>query len=178
MQPPTPDARQVGAHQNGGGSSSAAPLSPLAPDAPLPERGVGEAAPTGEHLDGEVVLDAVRAHFALYVKTMNEADLDLLTLWTAHTYFVAETYTTPRLVLDSPMPGSGKTTVLEHLSRLCVDPCQMASVTSTALLARILDTAEGNTRTLLIDEVDRTLSPDNPLTTDLLAVLNSGYKKG
>ena len=38
------------------------------------------------------------------------ADLDLLALWTVHTWLVAETYTTPRLLFDSPVPGSGKTT--------------------------------------------------------------------
>ena len=33
-------------------------------------------------------------------------------------------------------------------------------------------------RTLLIDEVDRNLNPDREGVADLLAVLNSGYKRG
>ncbi len=106
---------------------------------------------------------------------MRETDLDLLTLWAAHTYLVMETYTTPRLVIDSPVPASGKTTVLEHLERLCLNPVQMASLSSPALLTRMLD---AGMRTVLIDEADRSLNPDKDGVAELLAVLNSGYKRG
>src|SRR5699024_10627686 len=95
--------------------------------------------------------------------------------WIAHTHLVSETYTTPRLLIESPVPESGKTTVLEHLERLCVKPLQMASVSSPAMVTRVLGT---EIHTLLIDEVDRSLSPDKPDIGDLIAVLNSGYKKG
>jgi hypothetical protein len=86
-----------------------------------------------------------------------------------------ETYTTPRLIIDSIAPGSGKTTLLEHMSRFCADPLQAASLSSPALLARVL--ANGP-RTLLIDEADRSLDPKNPATAELIAILNSGYKRG
>jgi hypothetical protein len=120
-------------------------------------------------------LDAAREWLGRYLRTVNDSDLDLLALWAAHTHVVEEVYTTPRLLIDSPVPGSGKTTALEHLYRLCVAPVQMASVSSPALLARLL---EQGMRTLLIDEADRTLRPDSPTTPDLVAVLNSGYKRG
>lgn len=150
-----------------------APVEPVAPDAPVPERGVKE---TGaQPLDGIDVLDHVRAHLGRYISTMHESDLDLLALWAAHTHFVMETYTTPRLVLDSPVHGSGKTTVLEHLERLCQHAVQMASLSSPALLTRMLD---AGMRTMLIDEADRSLNPDNDGVAELLAVLNSGYKRG
>lgn len=124
---------------------------------------------------GADLLGRISDWFGRYVVTVSPADHDLLALWAVHTHLVTETYTTPRLQLDSPMPGSGKTTTLEHLNRLCHRPIQMASISSAALLARLL---ESGVRTLLIDEADRTLSSDNPLTADLLAVLNSGYKLG
>src|SRR5699024_1474106 len=54
-------------------------------------------------------------------------------------------------------------------------PLQMASVSSPAMVTRVLGT---EIHTLLIDEVDRSLSPDKPDIGDLIAVLNSGYKKG
>lgn len=128
-------------------------------------------------LDGSTdrVLNSVRAWFARFVRTMDEHDLDLLALWSAHTHLADDLYTTPRLVLDSPVPGSGKTTVLEHLSRLCLRPMQMASLSSPALLTRML---ESGTRTVLIDEADRSLNPDKPGVEELLAVINSGYKRG
>ncbi|WP_353647940.1 DUF3631 domain-containing protein [Nakamurella sp. A5-74] len=126
-------------------------------------------------LPGAVLLQQVRDWLARFIVTVSDADHDLLALWAVHTWVAEETYTTPRLQLDSPMPGSGKTTTLEHLRRLCKHPVQMAAISSSALLARLL---ENGVRTLLIDEADRTLSKDNPLTGDVLAILNSGYKRG
>jgi hypothetical protein len=117
----------------------------------------------------------VRRWFSRFVCTTDDADLDLLTLWAAHTYVATETYSTPRLILDSSMPGAGKTTTLEHLAHLCFEPVQAASLSSPALLARILATSP---RTILIDEVDRNLDPKKPGVDELLAVLNSGYKRG
>jgi len=129
----------------------------------------------GTGVTGPDVLDAVRRWFARFVCTVDESDLDLLTLWAAHTHLCLETYTSPRLVIDSPVPGSGKTTVLEHLERLCLSPVQMASLSSPALLTRMLD---AGLRTVLIDEADRSLNPNKDGVAELLAVLNSGYKRG
>lgn len=123
----------------------------------------------------ERVLTDIRRWFSRYVSVMDDLDLDLLTLWTAHTHLAFETYSTPRLVLDSSMPGSGKTTVLEHFSRLCFAPIQAASLSSPAMLARML---HQGMRTILIDEVDRSLDPKKQGVEDLIAVLNSGYKRG
>lgn len=120
-------------------------------------------------------LDDVRSWLARYIRTTTEADLDLLTLWAVHTHLVVELYTTPRLLIDSVMPGSGKTTCLDHLSRLCAHPIQAASLSSPALLARIL--ANGP-RTILIDEADRSLDPKKEGVGELLAILNSGYRAG
>ena len=121
------------------------------------------------------VLTDVRAWLARFISVPDDLDLDPLALWAAHTHVALETYSTPRLVLDSTMPGSGKTTVLEHLQRLCHDPIQAASISSPALLARMLSKG---IRTILIDEVDRSLDPKKPGVEDLIAILNSGYKRG
>jgi Protein of unknown function (DUF3631) len=93
----------------------------------------------------------------------------------AHTHLVKELRTTPRLQLDSILPESGKTTVLDHFCRLCHDAVLISSSPSQALIPRML---EVKLRTLLLDEIDRTLRPDGPGTPDLLAVINSGYRSG
>lgn len=121
------------------------------------------------------VLTVVRQWLSEYISVVDDLDLDVLALWAAHTHVAFETYTTPRLVLDSTMPGSGKTTVLEHLQRLSLAPIQAASISSPALLARMLDK---QMRTILIDEVDRSLDPKRPGVEELIAILNSGYKRG
>lgn len=121
------------------------------------------------------VLDDLHAWWCRYVSTIEDLDHDLLTVWTAHTHLVGTFYTTPRLTLDSPLPESGKTTVLEHLSRLAADPVQMAGLTSPAQLTRML---ADRPRTMLLDEVEKTLRPDKEGVGDLLAVINTGYKRG
>ncbi|ORL03097.1 hypothetical protein A6F55_13335 [Prescottella equi] len=65
--------------------------------------------------------------------------------------------------------------MLEHLQRLCVNPVQAASLSSPALLTRIL---EAGMRTVLIDEADRSLNPKLDGVAELIAVINSGYKVG
>lgn len=147
------------------------PVQPVQPDRPV---SWGEGEGTGEPVTPDILAD-VRDWLSRFVCTVDEADLDLLALWAAHTHLAVETYTTPRLLLDSPVPGSGKTTVLEHLERLCLHPVQMASLSSPALLARML---HAGMRTILIDEADRSLNPDKDGVAELLAVLNSGYKRG
>ncbi|KAA9148570.1 DUF3631 domain-containing protein [Microbacterium lushaniae] len=121
------------------------------------------------------VLNRLRDWLATYINVTEDLDIGLLALWAAHTHVAYETYSSPRLILDSTMPGSGKTTVLEHLQRLCLKPIQAASISSPALLARMLDK---EIRTILIDEVDRSLDPKKPGVEDLIAILNSGYKRG
>ncbi|MCR6491709.1 DUF3631 domain-containing protein [Cellulomonas sp. P24] len=132
----------------------------------------GSVSPVGYR--GEV-LDRVRTWLARFILTVHDSDLDLLALWAAHTHLCVETYTTPRLVIDSPIHGAGKTTVMEHLQRLCLRPVQAASLSSPAMLARLLDV---ELRTILIDEVDRNLNPKREGVEDLIAVLNAGYKRG
>ncbi|MES3650111.1 hypothetical protein Q9Q75_25970, partial [Mycobacterium intracellulare] len=125
--------------------------------------------------EGSAVLNAVRAWYKRFIAVTDDDDLDILALWTVHTHLVRELMTTPRLLIDSIMPGSGKTTVLDHFSRLCYNAVQAALLSSAALLPRLL---ECDMRTVLLDEVDRSLRPGKEGVQDLIAILNSGYRYG
>jgi hypothetical protein len=84
-------------------------------------------------------------------------------------------YVTPRLVLDSAEPGSGKTRVLELLNLLCLDP-EMTISASTAALFRLIHV---HPITVLFDEVDAIFNPKTAGNSeDLRALLNAGYKRG
>jgi hypothetical protein len=129
----------------------------------------------GQNPDGAELLDDIKEWFGRFIAVTDPDDLNILSLWTVHTHLVIEPYTTPRLQIDSVIFGSGKTTVLDHLQRLCLSPIQAASVSSPALIPRMLET---QMRTLLLDEVDRSLRSDKPGVEDILAILNSGYRLG
>lgn len=128
-----------------------------------------------ELIDGGALLDDVEAWFGRYIGVTDDRDLSLVTLWTVATHVAVETYTSPRLLIDSTTPGSGKTTLLDHIGRLACSPLHAAALSSPAVLVRSL---QGGIRTLLVDEADRSLSPNKPGVEDLIAILNSGYRRG
>lgn len=121
------------------------------------------------------LLDAVRNWYRRFIYVVNERDYNTLTLWTVHTWLVEQSRTTPRLLIDSPVPESGKTTLLEHLEKLTANPVRLANAGTPASLTRLL---QSRVYTLLLDEADRTLNPKKEDIGDLYATLNTGYKFG
>ena len=144
------------------------------------DRRIPDASDASDSLDGfpqggvDILSETVE-WLQRYIRVTADGDLDILALWIAHTHVIDHVYTTPRLLIDSALPGAGKTTVLEHIQRLAFRPMQAASLSSPALLARIMDQG---VRTICIDEADRNLDPKREGVGELLAVLNSGYKRG
>ncbi|GLW34083.1 DUF3631 domain-containing protein [Actinoplanes regularis] len=129
----------------------------------------------GHDTSGAMVLDQVAAFIARYVAFPSEHALTAVTLWAAHTHAVGSFYVTPRLVLDSAEPGSGKTRVLELLNLLVRHP-EMTISASTAALFRMISLQP---HTILFDEVDAIFNPKNGGNyEDLRAMLNAGYKRG
>jgi hypothetical protein len=126
-------------------------------------------------IDGAALLDDVRAWFARFICVVDDGDLDVLALWTVHTHLATELRTSPRLLITSPIHESGKTTLLEHLERLCRNTVQAAVISSEALLPRML---EQELYTVLLDEAHRSLRPDKPGVEDLLSVINTDYRFG
>lgn len=128
-----------------------------------------------DNRDGADLLDDTVEWLSRFIAVTDPADLQITALWIAHTYVVVECYTSPRLQIDSVIWESGKTTLLDHLHHLCLDPVQAASLSSPALIPRLLD---NRMRTILLDEVDRSLHPDRPGVGEMIGILNSGYRVG
>ena len=128
------------------------------------------------------ILDDLTAWIEKYTVLPNEHAAPTLALWAAHTWVSPAFYTTPRLVLSSPVPGSGKTRVLELLALVCFNP-KMTVSSSTAALFRRIGQAHRNNEippTILFDEIDEVFGASRPSeqTEQLRSLMNSGYKRG
>ena len=93
-----------------------------------------------------------------------------ITLWTAHAHCFTAFRLTPRLNLQSPEPGCGKTTTLDVIASLVPRPIRTENLTAP-ILFRLVDQSQP---TLLLDEVDTYL----PQAEELRGLLNAGHKRG
>jgi hypothetical protein len=98
----------------------------------------------------------------------------MLALWYAHTHAAQHFYVTPRLVISSAEPGSGKTLVIEVGQFLVAKP-EMVFMASTAAVFRTI--AGSGPVTLLWDEVDTVFTGKGGDNEELRGLLNMGYKR-
>lgn len=122
---------------------------------------------------GHVVLDQVAAFVRRFSAFPSRHCAPTLALWYAHTHIADRLYVTPRLILDSAEPGSGKTRVLEVAQYLVAAPEMTVSASRAALFRMV---AEGPI-TILFDEVDTVFTKAGGGNEDLRALLNAGYKR-
>lgn len=128
--------------------------------------------------DGAAMLDEVERVAGRYLAFPSPHCITVLVLWIAHTWALNAFYVTPRLVLDSPEPGSGKTRVLEVLELLC-RAAKLTLSTTTAALYRRIAAAGDAPPTVLQDEADAIFQrTTTPQSEDLRALYNAGYKRG
>ena len=126
---------------------------------------------------GDRVLDDVREWIASHVAFPEQYHAAVVALWAVHTHALDRAASTPRLVLESPEPESGKTRTLECLA--CVARLARHVVTpSAAVLYRWI---ESHRPTLLVDEIDAVFgrgSAQSETTEAIRAVINAGHRPG
>jgi hypothetical protein len=122
---------------------------------------------------GHEILDEITAFITRFSVFPHEHCAPTLALWYAHTHAVEHFYVTPRLILDSAEPGSGKTRVLEVAQHLVRAPEMTISATPAALFRLV----SMGPITILFDEVDAIFNPKNGGNEDLRGLLNAGYKR-
>jgi hypothetical protein len=128
-----------------------------------------------EHLTGAALLDAITGFVSRFIVFPHEHCAPMLALWYAHTHAAAHFYVTPRLVISSAEPGSGKTLVIEVGQYLVAKP-EMVLNASTPAVFRMV--ANNGPITLLWDEVDAIFTGSGGGGyEDLRAMLNAGYKR-
>jgi Protein of unknown function (DUF3631) len=120
-------------------------------------------------------LDGAAAWFQRYLAVPSEHCITVLALWAAHTHAAKSFYVTPRLIIDSAEPESGKTRILELLNLTAHAPIFTMNTTIAALYRRLV----GEPRTILLDETDAVFAKGAAQNhEDLRALLNSGDKRG
>jgi hypothetical protein len=126
------------------------------------------------NLTGAALLDAITTFVSRFIVFPNEHCAPMLALWYAHTHAAEHFYVTPRLVISSAEPGSGKTLVIEVGQYLVAKP-EMVLNASTPAVFRMV--ASNGPITLLWDEVDAIFTSNGGTNEDLRAMLNAGYKR-
>jgi len=150
------------------------PVEPELPEEPPAPEAAASPMPDAD-VDGAQALDDIDAFIRRYVVFPDDCCSVAVTLFAAHTHVVECFYVTPRLILDSAEPESGKTRVLELLALLCRNPKMTFNTTVAALYRRLLD----KMLTVLLDEADAIWSAKaGPQAEELRAFVNSGYKRG
>jgi hypothetical protein len=104
---------------------------------------------------------------------LREHEYVALSLWSLHSHVYEQFMHTPRLVLRSPAPGCGKTTLLLILEKLTARGKKYDSITTAALLRRI----DRTHLTALLDEAHN-LGVELQSNGNLRALFNSGHGKG
>lgn len=127
------------------------------------------------------ILNQLTALFTDYAVLPTPHTAPTLALWVAHTHTSTAFYTTPRLILSSPVPGSGKTRVLELLELVAARATNTNSI-SPAGMYRLVNKSveEGHLPpTFLYDEIDAVFNgKPTSGTDDIRSLLNTGYKRG
>jgi hypothetical protein len=102
---------------------------------------------------------------------LDEHEYVAVALWIIHTHVYERFMVTPRLLLRSPVPNCGKTTLLDVISRLAARPARHDNITAAAIYHII----NKERRVLLLDEFD---NQDATAKGALRAVLNAGHRRG
>lgn len=131
-----------------------------------------------EPVDGAELLDDVEHFTGRFLTLPTTHHLVTIVLWVMHTWAIEAFYTTPRLVLDSPEPESGKTRVLEVIRLLC-RAARLIVSTSPAALYRRIDSGGARPVAVLQDEADAIWSRNaGAQAEDLRALYDNGYRRG
>ena len=126
--------------------------------------------------DGAAILHEARAFMARFVAFSSPAQLDLSTLWAAHTWCTGTDDkllfdSTPRLAYLSDLPASGKSRALEVTCALSRKAALISDVTGPALHQLVAAGA-----CLAVDELDLVLGSGDG-AKPIRAVINSGYRR-
>lgn len=127
-------------------------------------------------IDGADLLNRVRDFANRFICYPSETASIVHVLWVAHAHLMDAWFSTPRLAVLSPEPGSGKSRVLEITALLV--PNSLLSVNSSASFILRMIADQENRPTVLCDEIDAIFGPNARGNEDLRSMINAGYRRG
>jgi hypothetical protein len=122
------------------------------------------------------LLNRVHAYARRFICYPSDTASIVHVLWMAHAHFMDAWFSTPRLAVLSPEPGSGKSRVLEITALLV--PNSLLSVNSSASFILRMIADQENRPTVLYDEIDAIFGPNARGNEDLRSMINAGYRRG
>jgi hypothetical protein len=129
-----------------------------------------------DDLDGNELLNQVRAALARYVILPSPEALTAVTLWVAASHAAPAWNTAPRLVIRAPENRCGKSRLLDVTEALCYAPIMSVSA-SPAAVYRMIGANEEDPPTILLDEADTIFNADGGGNEDLRGLLNAGHQR-
>lgn len=119
-------------------------------------------------VDGARLLGDIAASVGRHV-VLPPGAADAVALWVTHAHAHDAARVSPLLAITSPVPGCGKTTLLDWLGCVVPKPLPASNITTAALFRSV----ERWQPTLLVDEADTFLGSSD----DLRGIINSGHAK-
>ena len=154
-------------------AKAANPASLSNPDQPMtPDEMQANAA----GIDGAGLLDRIHAFARRFICYPSDHASTSHVLWIVHTHLMEAWFSTPRLAVLSPEPGSGKSRVLEITAMLVPNPLLSVNSSAAYILWKVSDQA--NRPTILYDEIDTIFGPAARGNEDLRGMVNAGYRRG
>jgi hypothetical protein len=136
----------------------------------------GKAANRMPKLDGAAILAETEHYFRRFLILPSADHFAALVLWAAHTHALDAFETTPRLLITSAEPGSGKTRVTELLATVCPRAIEAVNVSPSFLFRKVQDD-EGKP-TIMFDEIDTVFGPKAKDNEEIRGFLNAGHRRG
>jgi hypothetical protein len=127
-------------------------------------------------IDGADLLDRIRAFHCRFISYPSDHASITHVLWIAHTHLMEVWFTTPRLAVLSPEPGSGKSRLLETTFMFVPNPLLSVNSSAAYILRKVAD--QENRPTILYDEIDTIFGPAAKGNEDLRGMINAGYRRG
>lgn len=119
------------------------------------------------------LLREINDALARYIVFTSEHQGTAMAAWVMMAHAAGAMSHLPVPVIESPVPGCGKTTLLKMLHALCPNALITCETTSAGL-ARYVNANRSRTVTILLDEADSALLRFNEPST----VINSGFERG